>query len=79
MYCAKYAKIYEKELQEQKVATEATIMLHILGLLDLVPICEQIDIQNVMQEATEKKTNNNNNTQNNNKILEPVLRQDQPK
>lgn len=69
MYCAKYVKISERELQEHSTVTEASLMLHTLGLFKSLSVCEGNFIWKVKEDTTRGKKNN----------PEHVLRQDQPK
>lgn len=55
LYCAKYVKISEKELQEHNVVTEASIMLHTPGLFKSVSVCEGNFIQKVKEDTTREK------------------------
>lgn len=52
MYCDKYVKISEKELQEHNIVTETSIMLHTPGLFKSVSVCEGNFIQKVKKDTT---------------------------
>lgn len=55
MYCAKYVKISEKELQEHNIVTEASIMLHTPGIFKSVSVCEGNFTQKVNEDTTREK------------------------
>lgn len=55
MYCAKYVKISERELQEHNTVTEASLMLHTLELFKSLSVCEENFIWKVKEDTTRGK------------------------